>query len=535
MVPAEEQLMLLGYASTEKEAQLILTGGRERDENVTPQLYSAPDPEEDERAARAIEEMADCMLQLQESVASGPTDPSILKVINESKAFFEFGVQPTRGLDAVDKLLMRKKTLMDHCGNRSDHFASRQGISDQMFCAVRIHMLNESDLDVVCPSTSGAFWTSDGDEKRCQGGGFNWTRPISEENEHQTIIALRQTTISLLSNFPSTKEEDDRLLEESADGVEQIMMGPIKRNAILIRARERRILYESIFLLNQRKRNLKQLSYQITEVREKEQERKRLLEEKARFKERAVEEFLSRNVLINMSVVEVSDKNSAITNTNFTVCEGDNLELLARTFVNKHGNGQIDTPTLVSRAKKELLKSPTKQIIFMFPVVLSNGTRTILRMRQQDDGTEEVMKFCAVHNMTDRICDWMRSNLATHVEQHFKDSILATASLQAPDGRELIIYLRQGDQHDLTQFVTDYVSVTKLPINVIPSITMMLERKLQPTIFEQSISGEGRLGIQLKLKRGDNAKDVVMAFGRRKGMPVEAQNQVLTALLQRGF
>jgi hypothetical protein len=113
MIPAEEQLMLLGHASTAEEASLILTGGRER--TIVPQLYSAPDPEEDERAARAIEEMADLMLQLQESVAAGSTDPSVLQVINESTAFFEFGVQPKRGLDAVDKLLMRKKTLMDHC------------------------------------------------------------------------------------------------------------------------------------------------------------------------------------------------------------------------------------------------------------------------------------------------------------------------------------------------------------------------------------------------------------------------------------
>jgi hypothetical protein len=43
------------------------------------------------------------------------------------------------------------------------------------------------------------------------------------------------------------------------------------------------------------------------------------------------------------------------------------------------------------------------------------------------------------------------------------------------------------------------------------------------------------VGIKLRLKRGDNAKEVVMAFGRRKGMPAEAQNQVLQALLKQGF
>ena len=66
-----------------------------------------------------------------------------------------------------------------------------------MLCAVRIHMLNESDLDVVCPSTSGAFWTSDGNDKRCEGGGFNWTRPISIENENKTITGELKNVQSL--------------------------------------------------------------------------------------------------------------------------------------------------------------------------------------------------------------------------------------------------------------------------------------------------------------------------------------------------
>jgi hypothetical protein len=401
-------------------------------------------------------------------------------------------------------------------------------------------MLNESDLDVVCPSTSGPFWTSDGNDKRCEGGGFNWTRPISIENENKTITALKQTLISLLNGFPSSKEEDTALLEESSMSGGTSDIGPIKRNAILIRARERRILQTSIYKLNQRRRSLLHFSYQITEVREKENKRLKLIEEKLNFKKKAVQEFLSRDVLINISVIEdLKDTEDAKDHTvaNFTVCEGDNLELLARAYVLQYGNKQnsIDTNKLVTRVKNIFLKKPTKQIIFMFPIILSNGTRAILRMRQQDDGTEEVLKFCAVHNMTDRVCNWMRDRLSTHVEAHFKDQVLATASLQAPDGRDLIIYLRQGDQHDLNQFVTDYVAVSKLPRNVIPSITMMLERKLQPNVFEQSINGEGRIGITLRLKRGDNAKEVVMAFGRRKGVTAEAQNQVLQALLQRGF
>ena len=314
-------------------------------------------------------------------------------------------------------------------------------------------------------------------------------------------------------------------------------MGPLKRNAVLIRARERRILRESLTILKKRKKLFHSLNFQISKVREQEMERKRLVKEKAEFKERARREFLARELLINFRV-----KEAATAARNFTVREGDNMERNAIMFCKEYEadiGGEIEglpcAQSIVARAKVMLSATKTKQIIFMFPIILSNGTRTVLRMRQEDDGTEEVMKFCAVYNMTDQVCDWMRTKLAPHVEQHFKDSVLATTSLVAPDGRNLIIFLRQGDQHDLNQFVTDYVSVTKLPMNVIPSITMMLERKLAPTVFEQKITGEARLGSKLRVKRGDNAKEVVMAFGRRAGISAEAQNQVLQALIQRGL
>ena len=337
---------------------------------------------------------------------------------------------------------------------------------------------------------------------------------------------------------------DDELLENDDGGG----MGPLKRNAILIRARERRILSESLMILKKRKKLFHSMNFQISKVREQEMERKRLLKEKAEFKERARREFLARELLVNFHVKEAAPAAAtaaaaaAAAARNFTVREGDNMERNAIMFCKEYEadigseiEGLSCAQSIVARAKLMLSATKTKQIIFMFPIILSNGTRTVLRMRQDDDGTEEVMKFCAVYNMTDQVCDWMRTKLAPHVEQHFKDSVLATTSLVAPDGRNLIIFLRQGDQHDLNQFVTDYVSVTKLPINVIPSITMMLERKLKPTVFEQRIEGEARLGSKLRVKRGDNAKEVVMAFGRRAGITAEAQNQVLQALIQRGL
>ena len=142
-----------------------------RDKNKVPQLYTALDPEEDERAMKAVEEMSDAMMQLQEAVAAAHTDPSILKVINQTKDFFLYGIQPTRGLDDVDKLMTRKRTMVEFCGNMTMHYIKPGNITTELMCATRIHIMNETELDIMCPMQDGAFWA---DEKKCEGGGFDW-------------------------------------------------------------------------------------------------------------------------------------------------------------------------------------------------------------------------------------------------------------------------------------------------------------------------------------------------------------------------
>ena len=49
-MPAEEQLMLLGLATSSEQASLMVAAPQNGVEPVTPQLYSAPDPEEDPEA-----------------------------------------------------------------------------------------------------------------------------------------------------------------------------------------------------------------------------------------------------------------------------------------------------------------------------------------------------------------------------------------------------------------------------------------------------------------------------------------------------
>ena len=52
-MPAEEQLQLMGVAHSAQEASVMVLGDR-----PPPQLYTAPDPDEDPEAARAMEHLA---------------------------------------------------------------------------------------------------------------------------------------------------------------------------------------------------------------------------------------------------------------------------------------------------------------------------------------------------------------------------------------------------------------------------------------------------------------------------------------------
>merc|ERR1719498_20806 len=90
-------------------------------------IYSAPEIDENPHAKNAYEDISDYTVQLYESIAAGHTDPSVLKVINQTRAFLEDGVAPHKGIDDVDRLLMRKRYLMGKCGISESHRLTEQG------------------------------------------------------------------------------------------------------------------------------------------------------------------------------------------------------------------------------------------------------------------------------------------------------------------------------------------------------------------------------------------------------------------------
>ena len=96
-MPAEEQLMLMGLASTQQEAALMVGAP-----SSAPQLYSAPDPEDDPMALRAMRELAYIAARTQNVVHSGNTAlNATAAVINRTRDFFIHGVSGHECVSAV--------------------------------------------------------------------------------------------------------------------------------------------------------------------------------------------------------------------------------------------------------------------------------------------------------------------------------------------------------------------------------------------------------------------------------------------------
>merc|ERR1711871_1710310 len=117
----------------------------------------------------------------------------------------------------------------------------------------------------------------------------------------------------------------------------------------------------------------------------------------------------------------------------------------------------------------------------------------------------------------------MRGRLAPALNAHLQEPLIAKVPVTAPDGRRLVIELRQGEQHDLVQFARDYCVAARLPLDLAGSIADAVAAKLAPVQFRQSVSGEGRVDVTVHMRRGEKAVQVVPSFCRRRGIDGGAQ------------
>lgn len=231
-MPAEEQLMLLGIASTNYEASLMASGAAT---TQSPQLYSAPDPAEDPEARRFMENLAELALQASTVISTGNVMLNATQVVlNQTRDFFLHGVLPSAGLDVLDEFLLKKIGMIAHCGYEHNMRLLDGNVTEELMCAMRVHLMNESEIHFFCPRDARPW------EDNCHEVQFSNFTAISRGNELLVIDALNSSIHTLLSSYPTHMSVDEQLLQTYA-GVGNSLL----YNTIRMRLREKLLLHHT--------------------------------------------------------------------------------------------------------------------------------------------------------------------------------------------------------------------------------------------------------------------------------------------------
>ena len=507
-IPAEDQLMLLGIAETNEEAMQMVVGKRE-ETNYVPQLYPAPDPEEDPEAQRAMENLATLAAQVQQVVSSGNIGLNATQaVLNKTREFFQYGVMPKGGLDDLDDFLLKKIGMIAHCGTDKDMKITPGNISKELICAMRVHLMNESEIHTFCPADSRVF------SENCQNVEFMNYTAISLENELNVIETFRVTLQNLLSAYSTTYEEDEFILKEKENIVED-GYGPVYLGAIRLRMREKQLLISTIqFLDDHYNQTISgNVPFQIEMKRQERIEADRRSAVRAQFVQDVQKRL--KEVEKPLAVVPV-DLGSELGKLNLTLWEGNDLKTTVSKFCQTHNIPSSYYQTLQDSLRKQI-RNPEPMALQM-GVILPTGERRVLGVAEGANATIETSVFCIQHDILDEetceaIQERVRNRLNATKDKNYDRNILAVLNVDSPDGRQLKMVVRQGEQHDLLQFTSDFLEFYKMDSpSSIEAVANAVHQRLSAATMNIPVNLPSKRSVSMRLSTFDNYTAVVSAF-----------------------
>lgn len=493
-MPAEEQLMMLGVAKNSLDAALMVSGGGSR---PPPQLYSAPDPEEDPEAQRAMENLATLALQAQNVMFSGNILLNATQaVLNHTRDFFLHGVLPMAGLDELDEFLLKKIGMLAHCGFENDMKITFSNVTKELMCAMRVHLMNETEIHTFCPKEARPW------EDNCHAVEFANYTAISEHNEMSVIKALGDSIQSLLAVFPSTLQEDRELLLRRD-------FGSVVEGAVVLRMREKQLLYSALQFLQDHEEAMRNGTV-VFQLEEKARQRviaDLRLEEHRKFMAEVQERARRRDPL---AAVEVDlGPAAAVPKVNLTLEEGQSLSDTVAAFCKKYGIGNNYVGTL-EKALRERVVSP-KPLAMFIGVVIPSGERKILGIVEGSNATVETGVFCArcdIEN-TDQ-CDGLLRRVSTRLATPRR--ILAVLPIDAPDTRKLQLVVREGEQHDLRQLSADFLEFYGMPSSNGEMLAQEIHKRLPAIALQIPVALGAQRQVSIRLSLSDNITATVDGF-----------------------
>jgi hypothetical protein len=507
-MPAEEQLMYLGVARDNIEAALIAAGPQ--GDRPPPQLYTAPDPTEDWEADRAMQHLATFAVQAQNVIAAGNVILNATAVVlNQTRDFFMHGVLPMAGLDELDMFLLKKIGMLSHCGFENDMQIVPGNITEELFCAMRVHLMNESEIHVFCPKEARVW------EDNCLNVEFMNYTAISYDNEMNVVNALRNSIHSLIASYPTNLEDDAKILDELKEGNNRYDYGPIMINAIHLRQREKEILYTALDFLDDHEKAVSNGTV-VFQLEMKARERLAADLREAAHK-KFLEEVKAKAALKrDLAVLEVN-MGEGVPKVNLTLQEGDDIKQTIVNFMKKHGIQQTNYDRLHNALAPRVPTPPPLQLLM--GVITPHADRQILGIPEGANATVETGIFCAKFDMdardalSTRWCEALMERVTNRLTaMKFQRKILLVVPVSAPDTRKLQIIIHEGEQHDLMQFVKDFLEFYKMSEANAFGLAQEVQKRLPAIAMSIPIGLTAQRQVTIRFSLNENVTNVAEAF-----------------------
>ncbi|KAK3247894.1 hypothetical protein CYMTET_42624 [Cymbomonas tetramitiformis] len=484
-------------------------------------LFSGGDGDANILAKDASKSLARAAVQLQESVAATTlqqsSDPSIISALNATKNFFFYGMAPVKGLDELDRVLVRKMEMMERCGTHDDMYLTWWDVRPSLLCGIRLVLANESDIMEFYQAVGGSVL--DMRLVAAETGGFNWTLPISRDNELATLDSLMDSVDSLMRWYPTSMEEDEALLTLST-------LGRRVRAAVTVRLREKRMLQSAMHHIRDLKANVGNLTYQV-ELRQQARERRAQEVEEAAERERERLERL-REYISAKDVAEISVDLGLEEPVKLVVKERESLDVVVADFASKYRIGETDINVLKAELRKKM--QPVPVLIAALPVVHEDGSHTLLSFKEGENITGKVDEYVDVYGLGAEYKERLLEAATNRVERRTARRKIVQLPISSPDGRTLHCALYEGEQHDPSPVAREFLEVWGLDLGAVQQLAQALLSKLPPARVVVPINLGERGIMNFRLADGEEMQKVVRTFMEVNEIPEESFQQLIRAV-----
>lgn len=165
--------------------------------------------------------------------------------------------------------------------------------------------------------------------------------------------------------------------------------------------------------------------------------------------------------------------------------------------------------------KKRIFNPPPYSLLL--GVVNPLGSRNILGIPQSNEENTTALEtriFCAKHNITTvEGCDGVLERVKARLNDlTFNRKVLLVVPVDAPDSRKLQLIIREGEQHDLMQTVSDFLEYYHMDTGSTSMLANAVNQRLSPAALTIPVGIANSRKVVARFAENENVTAVIEGF-----------------------